>query len=89
MAEPKMIKFDKTNPEHVDAITKKSSVIHSGGYFSEDKPSSKNNVGSAAPRAVAKKITTPRKLKPAPEPVKKEAAPAKKAPAKKAPTKKK
>jgi hypothetical protein len=89
MAEPKMIKFDKANSEHVDAITKKSSVIHAGGYFSEDKPSSKNNVSSSAPRAVAKKITTPRKLKPAPEPVKKEAAPAKKAPAKKAQTKKK
>jgi len=89
MAESKMIKFDKANPEHVESITKKNATIHSGGYFSEDKPSSKNNVGVSSPRAVAKKITTPRKLKPAPEPVKKEAAPAKKTAPKKAQPKKK
>ena len=83
-----MIKFDKANPKHVDSITKENATIHSGGFFSKDKPAAKNNVESETRKAVAKKITTPRKLKPAPEPVKKEAA-AKKPATKKAQPKKK
>jgi hypothetical protein len=90
MAESKMIKFDKANPKHVDSITKGNATIHSGGYFSNDKPAAKNNVESETRKTVAKKITTPRKLKPAPEPVKKEEkAPAKKTAPKKAQPKKK
>ena len=88
MAESKMIKFDKANPKHVDSITKENATIHSGGYFSKDKPPAKNNVGSDASKTVAKKFTTPRKLKPAPEPVKKEPE-AKKPATKKAQPKKK
>ena len=92
MSEPKLIKFDKSNPEHVSNIKSGDFKIHEGGYFSSAKKSSpvKNNDENVSRRAVAKKITTPRKLKPAPEPVKKETAkPSVKKTTKKAPSKKK
>jgi len=93
MSEPKLIKFDKTNPDHVANIKSGDFKIHPGGYFSSNKPSAvaKNNDENVSKRTVAKKITTPRKLKPAPEPVKKETAKpiAKKTATKKAASKKK
>lgn len=68
MAETKLIKFDKSNEEHVSAIKGGDVKIHPGGYFSKvGAPSpSKNNEGNPTARAVAKKITTPRKMKPVP-----------------------
>ena len=92
MKEPKLIKFDKSNPEHVSNIKSGDFKIHEGGYFSSAKKSApvKNNDENVSRRAVAKNITTPRKLKPAPEPVKKETAkPSVKKTTKKAPSKKK
>ena len=124
MSETKLIKFDKTNPEHVANIKSGDYKIHEGGYFSPTKSKtssapkassapkkkpmrevisspeslskflgspSKNNDENVSKKTVAKKITTPRKLKPAPEPVKKEAAKptAKKTTTKKAASKKK
>ena len=38
MSEPKLIKFDKSNPEHVANIKSGDFKIHSGGYFSSNKP---------------------------------------------------
>ena len=83
---PKLIKFDKTNPEHVENIKSGDFKIHSGGYFSANK-----NRNGVEPRAIAKKLTTPRKLKPAPQPKedKPAAKPAAKKAVKKAPSKKK
>jgi len=93
MSEPKLIKFDKANPEHVANIKSGDFKIHEGGYFSSAKKSApvKNNDENVSRRAVAKKITTPRKLKPTPEPAKKDAdkPTAKKTAPKKAASKKK
>lgn len=75
MSEPKLIKFDKANPEHVANIKSGDFKIHEGGYFSSAKKSApvKNNDENVSRKTVAKKITTPRKLKPAAEPIKKAA----------------
>ena len=91
MAEPKLIKFNKDKPEHVQAIKSEDVKIHSGGYFSKNVPSPKKSESTPAGSTVAKKVATPRKLKPVPtaKPTAEKKEAVKKAPAKKAAVKKK